>query len=66
MEILLRIKTIMQEIKFIQKVIRYIEHIIFEWKDELQKIVSINTLVLLVLQKLWYIQQNIKKYGDDW
>jgi|LakMenEpi03Aug12_release.lakeMendotaPanAssembly.Ray.scaffolds.fasta_scaffold5814481_1 hypothetical protein len=66
MEILLRIKTIMQEIKFIQKVIRYIEDIIFEWKDELQKIVSINTLVLLVLQKLWYIQQNIKKYGDDW
>ena len=66
MEILLRIKTIMQEIKFIQKVIRYIEHIIFEWKDELQKIVSINTLVLLVLQKLWHIQQNIKKYGDDW
>jgi hypothetical protein len=56
----------MQEIKFIQKVIRYIEDIIFEWKDELQKIVSINTLVLLVLQKLWYIQQNIKKYGDDW
>lgn len=48
MEILLRIKTIMQEIKFIQKVIRYIEHIIFEWKDELQKIVSINTLVLSV------------------
>lgn len=66
MEILLRIKTIMQEIKFIQKVIRYIEDIIFEWKDELQKIVSINTLVLLELQKLWYIQQNIKKYGDDW
>lgn len=66
MEILLRIKTIMQEIKFIQKVIRYIEDIIFEWKDELQKIVCINTLVLLVLQKRWYIQQNIKKYGDDW
>ena len=66
MEILLRIKTIMQEIKFIQKVIRYIEDIIFEWKDELQKIVSINTLVLLELQKLWYIQQNIKKHGDDW
>lgn len=66
MEILLRIKTIMQEIKFIQKVIRYIEDIIFDWKDELQKIVSINTLVLLELQKLWYIQQNIKKHGDDW
>lgn len=45
MEILLRIKTIMKEINFIQKVIRYIDDNIFLWKHDLQGIDGIYDMI---------------------